>query len=137
MQMEALLETLNARLHVWKPETADAVRERVREIISLADQDAVNLRSRARRQEVLDSRMLLPRPGEVSLAYLCLAARADRRVVGLIQKRRGLSKYLLRQTQRARLRRSMYALSSRRPKASLPFRRSGVERRLGTLRAGN
>ena len=53
--MEALLETLNARLHEWKPETADQVRERVNEIIVLADQDALDvLRSRGRGQEVLD-----------------------------------------------------------------------------------
>jgi hypothetical protein len=53
--MEALLETLNARLHEWKPETADQVRERVTEIIGLADQDALDVpRSRAREQEVLD-----------------------------------------------------------------------------------
>lgn len=53
--MEALLETLNARLHQWKPETADEVRERVTEIIGLEDQDALDLlRSRAREQDVLD-----------------------------------------------------------------------------------
>jgi len=53
--MEALLETLNARLHQWKPETADQVRERLTEIIGLADQDALDLlRSRSREQEILD-----------------------------------------------------------------------------------
>jgi hypothetical protein len=53
--MEALIETLNAKLHEWKPETANQVRERVTEIIGLADQDALDLlRSRAREQEVLD-----------------------------------------------------------------------------------
>ena len=53
--MEALLETLNAKLREWNPETADAVRERVGEIIGLADQDALDLlRSRAREQEVPD-----------------------------------------------------------------------------------
>jgi hypothetical protein len=53
--MEQLLETLNAKLHQWKPETADQVRERVAEIIGLADQDALDLlRSRTREQEVLD-----------------------------------------------------------------------------------
>jgi hypothetical protein len=53
--MDALLETLNTRLHEWKPETAAEVRERVTEIIGLADQDALDLlRSRAREQEVLD-----------------------------------------------------------------------------------
>ena len=53
--MDALLETLNAKLREWKPETAAQVRERVTEIISLADQDALDLvRSRAIEQEVLD-----------------------------------------------------------------------------------
>jgi hypothetical protein len=53
--MEALLETLKARLRQWKPETADRVRERVTEIIGLADQDALDvLRSRACEQDVLD-----------------------------------------------------------------------------------
>jgi hypothetical protein len=53
--MEPLLETLDARLHQWKPETAAQVRERVAEIIGLADQDALDLlRSREREQEVLD-----------------------------------------------------------------------------------
>jgi len=53
--MEALLETLSAKLREWNPETADAVRERVGEIIGLADQDGLDLlRSRAREQEVPD-----------------------------------------------------------------------------------
>jgi len=53
--MDALLETLNIKLREWKPETAIQVRERVNEIITLADQDALDLlRSRAREQEVLD-----------------------------------------------------------------------------------
>ncbi len=52
--MEALLETWNDRLHRWSPETADQVRERVSEIIGLADQDALDLmRSRACEQDVL------------------------------------------------------------------------------------
>jgi hypothetical protein len=53
--MDVLLETLNARLREWTPETAAQVRERVTEIISLADQDVLDLsRSRALEQEVLD-----------------------------------------------------------------------------------
>ena len=53
--MEELLETLNAKLHQWRPETADQVRERLTEIIGLADQDALDLlRSRSREQDVLD-----------------------------------------------------------------------------------
>jgi hypothetical protein len=51
----ALLETLDAKLREWKPETAAQVRERVSEIISLADQDVLDLlRSRAVEQDVLD-----------------------------------------------------------------------------------
>jgi hypothetical protein len=53
--MDALLETLNTKLREWKPETAEQVRERVSEIISLADQNVLDLlRSRAIEQEVLD-----------------------------------------------------------------------------------
>jgi hypothetical protein len=53
--MDALLETQNAKLREWKPETAAEVRERVKEIISLADQEVLDLlRSRAIEQEVLD-----------------------------------------------------------------------------------
>jgi hypothetical protein len=54
--MDALFATLNGRLREWKPETAAEVRERVAEIIGLADQEALDLlRSRAVEQEVLDS----------------------------------------------------------------------------------
>jgi hypothetical protein len=53
--MDALLETLDAKLREWKPETAAQVRERLREIISLADQEVLDLaRSRVVEQEVLD-----------------------------------------------------------------------------------
>jgi hypothetical protein len=53
--MEALLETLDAKLREWKPETASQVRERVTEIIALADEDVLDLmRSRGREQEILD-----------------------------------------------------------------------------------
>lgn len=53
--MDALLETLDAKLHKWKPQMAAQVRERVAEIISLADQDVLDLLpSRAIEQEVLD-----------------------------------------------------------------------------------
>jgi hypothetical protein len=53
--MEAPLETLNSRLHQWKPETADQVRERITEIIGLADQEVLDLlRSRTCDQDVLD-----------------------------------------------------------------------------------
>jgi hypothetical protein len=54
--MDALLETLNAKLREWKPETAAQVRERVTEIINLADQYGLDLlRSPAMEQEVLDT----------------------------------------------------------------------------------
>ena len=52
--MDALVERLDARLREWKPETAAQVRERVTEVIDLADQDVLDLmRSRAVEQEVL------------------------------------------------------------------------------------
>jgi hypothetical protein len=55
LDMDALLETLNAKLREWRPETAAEVRERVTEIMTLADQEALDLlRSRAIEQEVLD-----------------------------------------------------------------------------------
>ena len=53
--MDALIETLDARLREWKPETAAQVRQRVPEIIGLADQDALDLlRPRVLEQDVLD-----------------------------------------------------------------------------------
>jgi predicted ATP-dependent serine protease len=54
--MDDLVETLQAKLCEWKPETVAQVREGVQEIISLADQEALDLlRSRAVEQEVLDA----------------------------------------------------------------------------------
>jgi exonuclease V gamma subunit len=53
--VDALVEKLDARLREWKPETAAQVRERVTEVIDLADHDVLDLlRSRATEQEVLD-----------------------------------------------------------------------------------
>jgi hypothetical protein len=53
--MDVLIETLNAKLREWKPETAAQVRQRVTEIIGLADQDALDLlRARTVEQDVLD-----------------------------------------------------------------------------------
>lgn len=53
--METLLEKLDTKLREWKPETAADVRQRVAEIIELADDDALDLmRSRTVEQEVLD-----------------------------------------------------------------------------------
>jgi len=53
--MDALAEKLDGKLRTWKPATAAEVRERVAEVIELADGDALDLmRSRAREQEVLD-----------------------------------------------------------------------------------
>ena len=53
--MDVLIETLSAKLREWKPETVAQVRERVTEIIGLADQDALDLlRSRTLEQDVLD-----------------------------------------------------------------------------------
>jgi len=53
--MDALVERLDSKLREWQPETAAQVRQRVGEIIELADQDALDLmRSRAVEQDVLD-----------------------------------------------------------------------------------
>jgi hypothetical protein len=54
--MDALVETLDARLRQWKPETVTEVREKVTEIIALADHGVLDLlRSRGIEQKVLDA----------------------------------------------------------------------------------
>ena len=53
--MDALAEKLDARLREWKPATAAEARERITEVIELADHDVLDVaRSRATDQEVLD-----------------------------------------------------------------------------------
>jgi hypothetical protein len=53
--MDALLEKLDMKLRQWKPDTAEAVRSCLGEIIDMADQDALDLsRARVVEQEVLD-----------------------------------------------------------------------------------
>jgi len=53
--MDALAEKLDARLRQWRPDTAAEARERIAELIDLADSDALDLlRSRAVEQDVLD-----------------------------------------------------------------------------------
>lgn len=53
--MDALAEKLDARLREWKPETAADARERIAEVIELADHDILDIaRSRDAEQEVLD-----------------------------------------------------------------------------------
>lgn len=53
--MDVLVEWLDAKLREWEPDTAEQVRQRIAEIIDLADQDALDvMRSRAVEQEVLD-----------------------------------------------------------------------------------
>ena len=53
--MDTLAEKLDARLREWKPETAAAARQRVNEVIYLADHDVLDIaRSRAAEQDVLD-----------------------------------------------------------------------------------
>ena len=53
--MDTLVEQLDAKLRVWQPDTVNQVRQRITEIIEMADQDALDvLRSRALEQEVLD-----------------------------------------------------------------------------------
>ncbi|MBZ5725554.1 MAG: hypothetical protein LAP87_11190 [Acidobacteriia bacterium] len=53
--MDILAEKLDARLRSWRPETAAEARERIMEVIELADQDLLDVaRSRIAEQEVLD-----------------------------------------------------------------------------------
>ena len=53
--MDALAEKLDARLREWKPETVAQLRERVAEVIDLADHGVLDLlRSRGAEQEVLN-----------------------------------------------------------------------------------
>jgi hypothetical protein len=53
--MDVLVERLDAKLREWGPDTVKQVRQRIAEIIDLADQDALDvMRSRAVEQEVLD-----------------------------------------------------------------------------------
>jgi hypothetical protein len=53
--VDALLEKLDTKLREWSPEKAAQVRERVEEMIDLADHDVLDLvRSRSVEQDVLD-----------------------------------------------------------------------------------
>jgi len=53
--VDTLAEKLDARLREWKPETAAEARERITEVIELADQGLLDVaRSRSAEQEVLD-----------------------------------------------------------------------------------
>lgn len=54
--MDTLVEKLDAKFRVWQPHMANEVRERIAEIIEMADRDALDvLRSRTVEQEVLDT----------------------------------------------------------------------------------
>lgn len=53
--MDALVECLDTKLREWTPSIVEQVKQRIVEIIDLADQDALDvLRSRVVEQEVLD-----------------------------------------------------------------------------------
>lgn len=53
--MDTLAEKLDRRLREWKPDTATEARERIMEVMELADQDLLEVaRSRSAEQEVLD-----------------------------------------------------------------------------------
>ena len=53
--MEAIVQTLETKLHEWEPETSQKVSALVAEIITWADDGALDLaRARAVEQEVLD-----------------------------------------------------------------------------------
>jgi hypothetical protein len=53
--VDALVERLDARLREWAPETAAQVRERLAEVMDLANHDVLDLmRPRGIEQEILD-----------------------------------------------------------------------------------
>jgi hypothetical protein len=53
--MDTLAEKLDARLREWRPETAAEARERISEVIDLADHGVLDIaRSRSAEQQVLD-----------------------------------------------------------------------------------
>ena len=53
--MDTLVELLDTKLREWTPETAEQVRQRVAELIELADHGSLDqMRSRAVEQEALD-----------------------------------------------------------------------------------
>ncbi len=53
--MDVLAERLDEKLREWKPNTAAQVRQRVTEIIDLADHDSLDImQSRSVEQEVLN-----------------------------------------------------------------------------------
>jgi mRNA interferase MazF len=83
--MDRLAEKLDARLREWKPETAAEARERITEVIELANHDVLGVaRSRAAEQEVLDP-LDEPQPGEIWLAGLSLSAKTRPVVIVSLQ----------------------------------------------------
>jgi len=53
--MDILAEKLDVKLRNWRPDIARQVRQYVKELIDLADQEAIDvMRSRSVEQEVLD-----------------------------------------------------------------------------------
>jgi len=53
--MDSLAETLHLKLQEWEPDIVIQARQKIEEIIELADQNALDiLRSRTTEQEVLD-----------------------------------------------------------------------------------
>ncbi|RKZ40373.1 MAG: hypothetical protein DRQ49_08625 [Gammaproteobacteria bacterium] len=53
--MDILAEKLDIKLRNWKPDIARQVRQYIKELIDLADQEAIDvMRSRSVEQEVLD-----------------------------------------------------------------------------------
>jgi hypothetical protein len=54
--VDNLVEELDVKFREWQPEIANQVRQRIEEIIEMADRDALDvLRSRIVEQEVLDA----------------------------------------------------------------------------------
>ena len=70
-----MAEKLDARLREWKPETAAEARERIAEVIELADHDILISRARVPPNRRSSTCSMNPQPGEIWLADLGLAAK--------------------------------------------------------------
>jgi len=72
--VDALAEKVDARLREWKPETAAEARERIAEVIELADRDILDV-ARALPNRRSSTCSMNPQPGEIWLADLGLGAK--------------------------------------------------------------
>jgi hypothetical protein len=68
-------EKPDARLREWKPQTAAEARERITEVIELADHDVLDIARRALPSRRSSTCSMSPQPDEIRLADLGLAAK--------------------------------------------------------------